>query len=87
MNIAWRVAAMIAVLCGVLSAWMLFTTGAGTRMLAGALLFVAGAIASVVCTGIAATLEGSRRRLIGVALVGGYGLTLLAFLAAMGNVR
>ncbi|MGH8040023.1 MAG: hypothetical protein ACRES5_09280 [Pseudomonas sp.] len=87
MNIAWRVAAMIAVLCGVLSAWLLFTAGAGTRMLAGAQLFVAGAISSVVCTGIAATLEGSRRRLIGVALVGVYGLALLGFMAASGNLR
>jgi hypothetical protein len=87
MKMAWRVSATISLLCGALSAWLLFTSGAGAKMLVAAQLFVVGAIASVACAGIAVSLGNSRRRLIGVALVAGYGLALLAFLAAMGNVR
>lgn len=87
MKTAWWVLASLSLLCGALSGWLLFTAGAGAGMLAGAQLFIAGAVVSVACACISALLVDQRKRLISVALLAGYGLALLAFLAGIGNVR
>lgn len=87
MKTAWRVLAAMSLLCATLSAWLLFTSAAGTRMFAAGQLFIAGALASVVCAVISALLVDIRQRVISVALLAGYGVALLAFVAAMGSVR
>lgn len=87
MKMAWRVLAAMSLLCAALSAWLLCTSAAGSRMLAAGQLFIGGALASVLCVVISALLVDTRKRVISVALLVGYGLALLTFLAAMGSVR
>lgn len=65
-------------LCAALSTWLLFTAEAGPRIFAAQQIFIAGALASVVCTVVSVALVDTKRRAISAAL--------LAFFAAMGNV-
>ncbi len=83
----WRVLVAVSVLCGVTSAWLLFTSGAGAGMLAAAQLFVLGALAAGGSAGVAAVVGDTRKQCTGIALLAGYGLALLAFLLGIGNVR
>lgn len=69
------------------SAWLLFTSAAGTRMFAALQLFYARVLASVACAVISALLDDTWRRVISVALLAGYGTALLVFVGAMGSVR
>ncbi|WP_313455717.1 hypothetical protein [Stenotrophomonas sp.] len=87
MKVLWMVLLALSLLCGVASAWLLLTSGAGARMLAAAQLFVAGALASLGCAGVAAVLEDHRNQRLGLVLVAAYALALGAFLLSMGNVR
>lgn len=83
----WRVLAALSLLCGGVAAWLLFTSAAGPRMMAAAQLFILGAAAALGCAGVAAAIGDSRKRLVGVAILGGYVLALVAFLMSVGNVR
>lgn len=83
----WRVLIAVSLLCGVTSAWLLFTSGAGAGMLAAAQLFVLGALAAGGSAAVSAVLDDTRKQRIGIALLAGYGLALLAFLLGTGNVR
>ncbi|KRG59823.1 hypothetical protein ABB25_04790 [Stenotrophomonas koreensis] len=87
MKTAWRVLAALSLLFAASSAWLLFTSAAGTRMFAALQLFYAGVLASVACAVVSALLDDTRHRVISVALLAGYGLALLVFLGAMGSVR
>ncbi len=87
MKIFWHLSAALSLLCGVLSGWLLFTSGAGAGMLAAGQLFIVGALAAVACAGVSASLAEARKRIIGVALVACYVLALMSFLISMGNVR
>ena len=78
MKTAWCVLAVMSLLCAALSTWRLFTAGAGPRIFAAQQIFIAGALASVVCTVVSVALVDTKRRIISAAL--------LAFFAAMGNV-
>lgn len=49
--------------------------------------FLLGAAASVACVILLVALGEPKRRLVGSALLAGYGLALVGFLAALGNVR
>ncbi len=87
MKTAWRVLAALSLLFAASSAWLLFTSAAGTRMFTALQLFYAGVLASVACAVISALLDDTWRRVISVALLAGYGTALLVFVGAMGSVR
>ncbi|QNR97133.1 hypothetical protein ICJ04_16895 [Stenotrophomonas sp. 169] len=73
MKTAWCVLAVMSLLCAALSTWRLFTAGAGPRIFAAQQIFIAGALASVVCTVVSVALVDTKRRIISAALLASYG--------------
>lgn len=82
MKILWALAAAIALACAGFLAWRVSLGGSGLFQ-----AFLLGAAASVVCVILSVALGGPKRRLVGGALLAGYGLALIGFLVALGNVR
>lgn len=81
-KIPWALAAAIALACAGFLAWRGSVGGAGMLQ-----AFLLGAAASVACVILLVALGEPKRRLVGSALLAGYGLALVGFLAALGNVR
>lgn len=82
MKILWAVAAAIALACAGFLAWR---GSLGSSGLFHA--FLLGAAASIACVVLSVAVGCQRRRLVAGVLLAGYGLALIGFLVALGNVR
>ncbi len=82
MKILWALAAAIALACAGFLAWRGSVGGAGMFQ-----AFLLGAAASIACVILSVAVGGLRQRLVAGVLLAGYGLALIVFLVALGNVR
>ncbi len=82
MKVLWAMAAAIALACAGFLAWRGSLGGSGLFQ-----AFLLGAAASIACLVLSVAVGGPRRRLVAGVLLAGYGLALIGFLVALGNVR
>lgn len=81
MNVLWAMAAAIALACAGFLAWRGSLGGSGLFQ-----AFLLGAAASIACLVLSVAVGGPRQRLVAGVLLAGYGLALIGFLVALGNV-